>query len=90
MWALIGVLWLVVGVAGLVSIIYPLRFLRIRSRARGLVVAVVALVGMFVTAALEPNTQTRSVASPAAEAGQTQAAIPAASPAASLPPASPL
>lgn len=78
MWALIGVLWLVVCVAGLVSIIYPLRFFRIRSRARGLAVAFVALVGMVVTAALDPNTQPRIVASPAAEEVQIQAATPAA------------
>lgn len=86
MWALIGVLWLVIGVVGLVSMVYPLRIFRISTRGRGFAVAVLSIVGIAVTGSMKPTTPGKE---PAAAPASTAEAPPQATAPATARPAAP-
>lgn len=85
-WALIALFSLVAAVVGLASIIYPLRFLMIRTRGRALLVLFISSVA-FVISALNappsptPQIETNSISSAAAATGEEPPAVkPAAAP----------
>lgn len=90
MWEIVALGGLAAGALGLVSILYPLRFLHIRSRLQGLGLAFVGLVAMIVAGInLPQTTNSAAVETSSAALAVTQTPVPPPAPPAATTPAAP-